>query len=334
MPVLLRTFGAACVVGLSLVPTALADGNNLPPFDFSDAFYLENGINPAAIPGRPNGTPPNSIIDDTENGPDLNNVRILAHAGAYDHSGHVIYFYVTGILNLGTFLDNQAGAEAMQIADSYKVYEFPQAANPLGAVFPKRQDLIADLSGGYFSNNPLGIWQINIVKYTDAAFSTPAGQAMLADLAANNGLDLDGTPIIRTKSEVEALIDDGFADVFVPPADGSQGLRWFFCPVIEDPRDGAIAPDAHLDVTEGIAAAEEFIAEFDCLQQAGDWCDDDPTGTPCPADLSGDGVVDGTDLGQLLGAWGSGLAGADLDGDGSVGGGDLGMLLAAWGACG
>lgn len=55
--------------------------------------------------------------------------------------------------------------------------------------------------------------------------------------------------------------------------------------------------------------------------------------TPCPADISGDGNIDGTDLGQLLAAWGSADSASDLDGNGSVGAADLGMLLAAWGAC-
>ena len=53
----------------------------------------------------------------------------------------------------------------------------------------------------------------------------------------------------------------------------------------------------------------------------------------CPADLSGDGIVDGADLGLMLSAWG--LPGAsDLTGDGITDGADLGTLLAAWGACG
>jgi len=51
-----------------------------------------------------------------------------------------------------------------------------------------------------------------------------------------------------------------------------------------------------------------------------------------PADLNGDGVVDGNDLGALLGAWGSCPAPcpADLDGNGVVNGADLGTLLGAW----
>jgi len=55
------------------------------------------------------------------------------------------------------------------------------------------------------------------------------------------------------------------------------------------------------------------------------------TGGGCPGDLSGDGIVDGGDLGILLGAWGSSGSPADLNGDGVVDGGDLGALLACWG---
>ncbi len=53
---------------------------------------------------------------------------------------------------------------------------------------------------------------------------------------------------------------------------------------------------------------------------------------PSP-DLNGDGMVDGFDLGLLLGAWGAvppGSAG-DLNADGMVDGADLGALLQQWG---
>jgi hypothetical protein len=49
------------------------------------------------------------------------------------------------------------------------------------------------------------------------------------------------------------------------------------------------------------------------------------------ADLTCDGIVDGADLGLLLGAWGAADCLADLNHDGSVDGADLGLLLAAWG---
>lgn len=55
---------------------------------------------------------------------------------------------------------------------------------------------------------------------------------------------------------------------------------------------------------------------------------------PCPADLTGDGMVGAADLAQLLGSWGP-CAGcpADLTGDGNVGAADLALLLGSWGPC-
>ncbi len=54
---------------------------------------------------------------------------------------------------------------------------------------------------------------------------------------------------------------------------------------------------------------------------------------PVPtADLSGDGMVDGADLADLLATWGAGRSvGADLNRDGRVNGADLAILLASWG---
>ncbi|MFO0873471.1 MAG: DNRLRE domain-containing protein [Phycisphaerales bacterium] len=55
--------------------------------------------------------------------------------------------------------------------------------------------------------------------------------------------------------------------------------------------------------------------------------------SPCVlGDLDCNGVVDGADLGALLGAWGTPDVDADLDGDGIVDGVDVGLLLAAWSA--
>jgi Dockerin type I domain/Beta-propeller repeat len=67
------------------------------------------------------------------------------------------------------------------------------------------------------------------------------------------------------------------------------------------------------------------------------WIDmqDPPLPEPVPADLNGDGVVNGLDLAMLLAAWGPcparGGCAPDLDGNGVVNGLDLAMLLAVWG---
>ncbi|HMN96514.1 MAG TPA: hypothetical protein PKC43_08690 [Phycisphaerales bacterium] len=55
--------------------------------------------------------------------------------------------------------------------------------------------------------------------------------------------------------------------------------------------------------------------------------------TTCLGDLNMDGVVDGADLGILLGAWGRSGVAADLNRDGIVDGADLGILLGLWGTC-
>jgi len=65
-----------------------------------------------------------------------------------------------------------------------------------------------------------------------------------------------------------------------------------------------------------------FAARLDMVVEIGD-----------PADLNGDGAVDGADLGLLLLAWdptGPVTSPADLDVDSTVDGADLGLLLLAW----
>ncbi|MSR29643.1 MAG: hypothetical protein EXS03_08740, partial [Phycisphaerales bacterium] len=58
-----------------------------------------------------------------------------------------------------------------------------------------------------------------------------------------------------------------------------------------------------------------------------------PAAAQCPGDLMEDGIVGGSDLGALLGAWGTDSSEADLTADGVVDGADLGALLTYWGPC-
>lgn len=53
----------------------------------------------------------------------------------------------------------------------------------------------------------------------------------------------------------------------------------------------------------------------------------------CSSDLNGDQIVDGIDLGMLIGLWGTcGSCSADINCDGAVDGLDLGALLGSWGS--
>jgi hypothetical protein len=76
-------------------------------------------------------------------------------------------------------------------------------------------------------------------------------------------------------------------------------------------------------MSAGASAADVELAE--------QWVRD-AMGTSCPADLDGNGAVDGIDLAALLANWG-GTGQGDIDGDGTVDGVDLSSVLAAWGNC-
>ncbi len=82
--------------------------------------------------------------------------------------------------------------------------------------------------------------------------------------------------------------------------------------------------DARLDVTRLVIHQDPYVGAPALSLRIHGW----PV-TTNPADLNGDGHVDGADLAVLLGNWGTAGAG-DIDGDGVVSGADLAILLGAW----
>ena len=77
-------------------------------YDFTDAYYLENGVNPALISGRMQaGT--GIAVNDTPIFPFQRNVRALLTLPAYDHSGDINYFTVLGGISANAFTANAAG---------------------------------------------------------------------------------------------------------------------------------------------------------------------------------------------------------------------------------
>jgi hypothetical protein len=247
-------------------------GDKYPLFDFSDAYYTSNGVRVDALVGRRSGTDGLSVVDTS---PDLNhrNVRATFTLPAYDPSGNTLFFTVMSDLAPSPFTANAAGQKAQQIAEASPVYVFPtHDGDPLGVGNSRQADLV-DTSNGYFSNDPLALWVHVFVSYTDKAFNTAAGKKALADLAARNGLSLDGTPIIKTVSDIQNLTKQGFVLQQKRPLD-AQG-RYFVCPVFKDPRNGAIRPDAFLSTVQQngapLPAERHFVDEFNSLQKTGDW---------------------------------------------------------------
>jgi hypothetical protein len=201
-------------------------------------------------------------------------VRVTFTLPAYDPSGNPLFFTVLSDLAPNPFTPNSAGQKAQQIAEASPVYVFPtRDGDPLGVGNSRQADLV-DTSRGYFSNDPLALWVHVFVSYTDKAFNTQAGKKALADLVARNGLALDGTPIIKTLSDLQSLTKQGFVSQQKRPLD-VQG-RYFVCPVYKDPREGAIRLDAFLATVrqqngQPLPAEQHFVDEFNSLQKTGDW---------------------------------------------------------------
>jgi hypothetical protein len=240
-------------------------------YDFTDAYYLENGVNPALIGGRMEaGT--GIAVTDTPNFSFQRNVRALLTLTAYGASGDLNYFTVLGGLSADAFTADSAGQSARNIADKYIEYLFPMAGtDPIGFTF--RQTGILDMRNGYFSGDPLGLWLHTWVNYT-AKSKTAAGKKALNAIARKNGRALDGTPIIATMSDIDSLFSKGYITKTTRP--DSDPLRYAICPVVEDPTDGGIAPDQFLALplkTDGTPLEPTFLENFESLRTTGNWAD-------------------------------------------------------------
>jgi hypothetical protein len=168
---------------------------------------------------------------------------------------------------------------------------------------------------GYFCDDMTGSWIITYLWFTQFSVGgvsstgtriNPTGTCLnlLSIAGKQNGFNLDGTPIIHTGDEENFLEADGTSSAFglgpgsqPPPtapclaegkldvggADG--GAIWLICPTMIDPMNGAIAPDAFLDVVRlrsGAKLDRRFGANFACLQATGQF--PDPSGR-CDNDL-------------------------------------------------
>ncbi len=238
---------------LALLGTALAAQADVSDrlYDFTDTYYQKNGIDPSKLAGRKQAPSANAVID-TPFFSYQRNVRIIGMGGAYGANGSVAYFAVFAGFGPDGFTNDAAGTRARQIADSYIEYIFPQrTADPLG-LGSARQAALHNNNNGYFSNDPLGLWLHVWVNYT------------------NNGLALDGTPIIKTVSDINNLYSKGFVTLQTR----NDGLRYAVCPEIRDPRHGGIAPDAFINPLrkpDGSFLDPAFSTNFTSLQTTGEW---------------------------------------------------------------
>jgi chitinase len=111
------------------------------------------------------------------------------------------------------------------------------------------------------------------------------------------------------------------------PAQNWTGKKW---DIFFNGRD-LVNTKAQYVLDNGFAGVMIWALGYDAPKEASLLREIDAVFTSCIGDLNGDCIVDGSDLGGLLGSWGT--SSADLNNDGTTNGADLGLIMAAWGSC-
>lgn len=222
---------AGLAIGLLMLLTIVTGSGSIDnqPFQFSDDFYRQNGIDPDAIVDKLDCGDPRTACDESSPDPSTYSaVRIRETTGGSKHNGNLLYYWIPGKAMPNSFTNDQAGQDARQLADDSFAFLFPRlAGNPISPAFPnRRQDNIFDTRNGYFSNNPLGLWTIAFISWDGPNLTGDDCQDEMEDMAEDNGIDLDGTPIISTVSEIDKLLSEGCVIQRTRAKDGSQGFPW------------------------------------------------------------------------------------------------------------
>ncbi len=149
-------------------------------FDFVDQYYYQNGVNASLIFGRRQVTGNGNSVFDAPNFWFQRNVRAARINPAYSDNGTPTFWAVMGDVNNAGFTNDSAGVEAKEIANRYILYVFPtRTGNPIGLGNNRQADIV-DLRGGYFSNDPLGLWLHVWISYTPRTFITKAGALQIS----------------------------------------------------------------------------------------------------------------------------------------------------------
>ena len=256
------------------LPT-FAEDTAMFPHDFNDDFYAANGIYTPGIIGRRTGTDFLSVFSNSSN-PAHNNVRVLVTLPAYDENGNVRFWTPLGNFNEKGFTNDELGTQAKEIANLYPVYVFPKAQDPQLLSFTNtRQAALFDLSQDnlFYKGNPLGLRIVFLVNYTEKAFNTKEGYAMMQFMEKKNGLSLEGTPLIKTKADIDELLRDEFISIEKRSLwdDPTVTGEYSTCPIIRTDKNELIAQDAFLIMVtrDGLPLPNEtiFLDTFNYLKK-------------------------------------------------------------------
>jgi formylglycine-generating enzyme required for sulfatase activity len=125
------------------------------------------------------------------------------------------------------------------------------------------------------------------------------------------------------------------------PTPNADRIQLYGCTCWNDTFDGDTLTDSAIIEWSADCNGDGIVDYGQILQ--GQLVDSDRNGVPdvcevdpCPADITGNGLVNGADLGLVLAAWGSDGSeqpGADTNADGIVNGADLATVIGAFGPC-
>ena len=171
----------------------------------------------------------------------------------------------------------------------------------------------------------LGSWNGKACKWSNAgAVRTQIGNGTALPGWVGNAMDIANNGTIVG---FDFLVGNRRAWIVPPGASTMVDLKNY---VIAN--GGTVPTTTVLEVAQAISSNGSAIIGHTAF--LGAWIIRQTPTNLCSADMApagGDGIVDGTDLGVLLGSWGTPFY--DLNDDGTTDGTDLGVLLGAWGPC-
>ena len=238
-----------------------------PGFQFADEFYADFGIDGPEIRVQEMGAAGPSRfgafyrgVGDAGTGlglaPDarfLDDTRITVHNMGYNAAGEMLFYPdPPAFFFESAFLDD----ETKELTNGSFVFLFPRTVdqpNPVpgceAASFAddfldpapcnRRQDNIFDTGNGYLTSNPLQLWRIMFVTWDGPDVETPECQAKMAELAARNGTDTEGTPLL---TRIRDVFDVAGPDVVA----GQHGNEVVIPDVL--PASGLPNPDPRSDI--------------------------------------------------------------------------------------
>ncbi len=120
---------------------------NPPPFDFTDQYYRDHGIEPARLLQRA-GTSTNNVLNWTtcqagdpapcpNTDPNRNQTRMLQTTGGFAYDGSLLYYSIMAFIMPNSFTTDSSGVNARQIADQRMAFIFPIRSGPTRVVDPR-----------------------------------------------------------------------------------------------------------------------------------------------------------------------------------------------------